>query len=46
MTKYLISFPSEAMVLTDEQLAAADVDGLVLWCLAEAARRQPVAGTR
>ncbi|WP_089175260.1 transcription initiation protein [Bosea sp. AS-1] len=26
MTKYLISFPSEAMVLTDEQLAAADVD--------------------
>lgn len=26
MTKYLISFPSEAMVLTDEQLAAAGVD--------------------
>lgn len=26
MTKYLISFPSEAMVLTDEQLAAASVD--------------------
>lgn len=26
MTKYLISFPSEAMVLSDEQLAAADVD--------------------
>ncbi|RYE34238.1 MAG: transcription initiation protein [Hyphomicrobiales bacterium] len=26
MTKYLISFPSEAMVLTDEQLNAASVD--------------------
>lgn len=26
MTKYLISFPSEAMVLTNEQLAAASVD--------------------
>lgn len=26
MTKYLISFPAEAMVLTDEQLAAASVD--------------------
>ena len=26
MTKYLISFPSEAMVVTDEQLAAAGVD--------------------
>ncbi|CAH1676375.1 conserved hypothetical protein [Hyphomicrobiales bacterium] len=26
MTKYLISFPSEAMVLTDEQLAIASVD--------------------
>ena len=26
MTKYLISFPSEAMALTDEQLAAASVD--------------------
>ncbi|WP_293806314.1 hypothetical protein [uncultured Bosea sp.] len=26
MTKYLISFPSEAMVLTEEQLAAASVD--------------------
>lgn len=26
MTKYLISFPSEAMVLTDEQLAGADTD--------------------
>jgi len=26
MTKYLISFPSEAMVLSDEQLAAASVD--------------------
>lgn len=26
MTKYLISFPAEAMVLTDEQLAAAGVD--------------------
>ena len=26
MTKYLISFPSEAMVLTDEQLAAASVN--------------------
>jgi len=26
MTKYLISFPSEAMVVTDEHLAAAGVD--------------------
>ena len=26
MTKYLISFPSEAMIVTDEQLAAAGVD--------------------
>ncbi len=26
MTKYLISFPSEAMVLTDEELNAASVD--------------------
>ena len=26
MTKYLISFPSEAMVVTGEQLAAASVD--------------------
>jgi hypothetical protein len=26
MTKYLISFPSAAMVLSDEQLAAASVD--------------------
>lgn len=26
MTKYLISFPSEAMVLSEEQLAAAGVD--------------------
>lgn len=26
MTKYLISFPSEAIVLTNEQLAAADID--------------------
>lgn len=26
MTKYLISFPSEAMVLTSEQLARADTD--------------------
>ncbi len=26
MTKYLISFPSEAMVLADEELAAAGVD--------------------
>ncbi|WP_306226225.1 YciI family protein [Bosea beijingensis] len=26
MTKYLISFPSEAMVLSEEQLAAASVD--------------------
>lgn len=26
MTKYLISFPSEAMVLADEQLAVAGVD--------------------
>lgn len=26
MTKYLISFPSEAMVLTEEELAAASVD--------------------
>lgn len=26
MTKYLISFPSEAMVLTDEQIDAASVD--------------------
>ena len=25
MTKYLISFPSEAMVLTDDQLAIADI---------------------
>lgn len=26
MTKYLISFPSEAMVVTDDELAAASVD--------------------